>query len=565
MHLKHAVIALALVASACSQEPTAPAASQKIAMKDLPAINTDLALADIKKLSSDEFEGRAPGSKGEELTVQYLTEQFKAAGLEPGNPDGTWTQAVPLVSLTPDKVSPLVVTSKTGKSHSFKIRDEYVPFSRRVEEKVSLDKSPIVFVGYGVQAPEYQWDDFAGVDVKGKTIVVLVNDPQVVAAGSQSLDPKLFNGPAMTYYGRWTYKFDHAAELGAAGVIIVHDTPTAGYPFTVVQGMGGERFNLVTPNKNADKAAVESWISTEGARELFKLSGLNFDAEKAKAATPRIKAVDPNLSASPPFTPKTTPHNSRNVIAKLTGSDPALKNEYVVFSAHWDHFGFSEPVNGDNIKNGAQDNASGTAGILAMARAARQLKTPPKRTMLFLAVTAEEQGLLGSAYYSQFPLYPLNKTLANINVDDNLSLIGRTSDHIVVGLGASDLDDYLREAATELGKTLKPDAEPEKGFYYRSDHFNFAKAGVPARNAGNGNDAIRQSAGYRPPQKGQYTASIYHSPQDNFRTDWDMTGYAEDAKLLFTVGYRVAQADKFPEWKPGNEFKAIREKSLGIK
>ncbi len=565
MQLKHAVIALVFLAPACSKEPAAPPPAQSVALKDLPNINTDLALADIKKLSSDEFEGRAPGSKGEELTVQYLTEQFKAAGLEPGNPDGTWTQAVPLVSLAPTGVSPLVVTSKTGKTRNFKIRDEYVPFSRRVEEKVSLDKSPIVFVGYGVQAPEYQWDDFAGMDVKGKTIVVLVNDPQVKSENSQSLDPNIFNGSSMTYYGRWTYKFDHAAELGAAGVIIVHDTPTAGYPFTVVQGMGGERFNLVTPNKNADKAAVESWISTDGARELFKLSGLDFDAEKAKAATRGFKPVDLNLSASLNFTQKMRTLNSRNVIAKLTGSDPALKNEYVVFTAHWDHFGIVQPVKGDNIANGAQDNASGTAGILAMARAAKLVQPAPKRTMLFLAVTAEEQGLLGSAYYSQFPLYPLNKTLANINVDNNLSLIGRTSDHIVVGLGASDLDDYLRDAATELGKTLKPDAEPEKGFYYRSDHFNFAKAGVPALNAGNGDDVIGKPAGYGRQKKDEYTGSIYHSPQDNFMSDWDMTGYAEDAKLLFAVGYRVAQAGKFPEWKPGNEFKAIRDKSMSVK
>jgi Zn-dependent M28 family amino/carboxypeptidase len=532
-------------------------------MKDLPNINTDLALADIKKLASDEFEGRAPGSKGEELTVQYLTQQFKAAGLEPGNPDGTWTQAVPLVGLTATDISPLVVTGKSGKTHSFKFHDEYVAFSRRVQDQISLDKSPIVFAGYGVQAPESGWDDFKGMDVKGKTIVVLVNDPQVTLASDPSkLDPAVFNGKAMTYYGRWTYKFDHAAELGAAGVIIVHDTPTAGYPFTVVQGMGGERFSLVAPNKNADKALVESWITTDGARTMFKMAGLDFDKEKARAATKAFTPVDMHVSASVKFNQKMRTVNSRNVIAKLTGADPKLKDEYVIFSAHWDHFGIGEPVNGDTIYNGAQDNASGTAGIIAIARAMKQVTPAPKRTILFLAVTAEEQGLIGSQYYAQFPLYPLNKTLANINVDDNLSMIGRTSDEIVVGLGASDLDDYLRDAAAELGKTLKPDAEPEKGFYYRSDHFNFAKVGVPALDADKGSDVIGKPAGWGQQQKDFYTAHIYHSPQDQVMADWDMTGYGEDTKLLFAVGYRVAQADKFPEWKPGNEFKSIRDKSL---
>ena len=332
-----------------------------------------------------------------------------------------------------------------------------------------------------------------------------------------------------------------------------------------MQGFGGERFNLVTPNKNADKAMVESWISLDAAHELFKMAGLDYDKEKAKAATRGFKPVPMNLAASIGFTQKMRTVDSRNVIAKLTGSDPALKNEYVIFSAHWDHFGIGEPVNGDNIYNGAQDNASGTAGIIAMARAMKQVKPAPKRSILFLAVTAEEQGLLGSEYYGKFPLYPLNKTLADINVDDNLSMIGRTSDTLVIGLGASDLDDYIREAAAELGKTIKPDAEPEKGYYYRSDHFNFAKFGVPALNSDDGSDVIGKPAGYGKTQKDDYTSKRYHSPQDQVLADWDMSGYAEDAKLLFAVGYRVAQAPKFPEWKPGNEFKAIRDKSLAIR
>ncbi|MBP6717106.1 MAG: peptidase M28, partial [Acidobacteria bacterium] len=279
MRISHVAVALLLTSAlACSETPKGP-----IPVKDLPAINTDLALADIKKLASDEFEGRAPGSKGEELTVQYVTEQFKAIGLEPGNPDGTWTQAVPLVSLTPEKITSLTIAGKGGKTRAFKWRDEYVGWSRRVTDTIDLAKSDLVFVGYGVQAPEFGWDDFKGVDVKGKTIVVLVNDPQVMGADG-TLDPTTFKGNAMTYYGRWTYKFDKAAELGADGVMIVHDTPTAGYGWNVVQGMGGERFDMVTPNKNMDKAKLHSWIAQDTAREIFKMAGVDFDKAKAAAA-----------------------------------------------------------------------------------------------------------------------------------------------------------------------------------------------------------------------------------------------------------------------------------------
>ncbi len=557
MRISHAALALALTAAiSCTSAPKGP-----IAFKDLPGIDTTQALADITKIASDEFEGRAPGSKGEELTVQYLTEQFKAIGLEPGNPDGTWTQAVPLVSLQPDKITPLKITAKNGKSHEFKWRDEYVGWSRQVADTIDLKNSDLVFVGYGVQAPEFGWDDFKGVDVKGKTIVVLVNDPQVMGADSK-LDASTFKGNAMTYYGRWTYKFDKGAELGAAGVIIVHDTPTAGYGWNVVQGMGGERFDMVTPNKNMDKAALHSWIAQGTAKEMFKMAGLDFDTLKTQAATREFKAVPLNLTASVSFNQKMRTVNSRNIVAKLPGADPKLKDEYVIFTSHWDHFGVGVPVNGDSIYNGASDDASGVAGMLAIARAAKKVSPAPKRSMIFMAVTSEEQGLLGSQYYAQFPLYPLEKTLADINVDANLSLWGRTSDKIIIGMGASDLEDYLREVATEVGQTIKPDSEPEKGFYYRSDHFNFAKVGVPALDSGSGDDIIGKPAGYGKQKKDDYTEHDYHQPSDQVKPDWDMTGFAEDAKMLFAVGYRVANADKFPEWKAGNEFKAIRDKSL---
>jgi Zn-dependent M28 family amino/carboxypeptidase len=553
------VILVALVfAASCA----APAPSGPLTMADLPNISTDAILTDIRKLSSDEFEGRAPGSKGEQLTVQYFIDQFKAAGLEPGNPDGSWTQKVPLVALTPQPQGPVVV-KKGGQTRPFKIRDEIVVFSKHVADEVRLENSELVFAGYGVQAPEHQWDDFRGIDVKGKTIIVLVNDPPVTVPGNpQELDPKIFGGRAMTYYGRWTYKFEKAAELGAAGALIVHETVPAGYPFSVVQGMGGERFDLVTPDKNAGRAKIEGWMSVEAATALLKMAGQDYQKLKARAATREFKAVPLGATASVTVKQKSRTLDSQNVVAKLTGSDPALKDEHVVYTAHWDHFGIGEPVKDDTIYNGALDNASGCAQVLEIARAFAKIQPRPKRSLLFLMVTAEEQGLLGSQYYAEFPLYPLAKTLANINID-GINQWGRTKDLTLIGLGASDLDDYARAAADEQGRVLRPDAEPEKGFYYRSDHFNFAKKGVPALDPDSGIDFIGKPADYGKKKRDEYTAVDYHQPSDQVKPDWDLAGAAEDGKIFLAIGYRLAQADRFPEWKPGNEFKSIRDKMLG--
>jgi Zn-dependent M28 family amino/carboxypeptidase len=547
--------ALLLATVSCSAAPTKP-----LTVAELPVINTAAVLTDIKKLSSDEFEGRAPGTKGEALTVQYLEDQFKAAGAEPGNPDGSWTQNVPMVGLTPAFSGPLMV-KKGATTVSFKVHDEFVPFSEQVTDQVNLVNSDLVFVGYGVQAPEYQWDDFKGVDVKGKTIVVLVNDPQITLPNSTDLDPKMFGGKAMTYYGRWTYKFEKAAELGAAACIIVHETEYAGYPFNVVQGFGGERFDLVTPNKNMDKAKIESWMSLEAAKRLFGAAGLDFAKLKAQALSRDFKPVPLGMTAS--FSLKQTARttDSQNVIAKIPGTDPVLKSEYVIYTAHWDHFGIGDPVKGDRIYNGARDNASGTASLLEFAREFKKVQPGPKRTILLIAVTGEEQGLLGSAYYATFPLYPLNKTLADINIDE-VNIWGRTKDYVVIGLGASDLDDYLRAAAAEQGRTLKPDAEPEKGFYYRSDHFSFAKVGVPAMHTDSGLDFVGQPADYGQKKRDEWLANVYHQPSDQVESWWDLSGAGEDLRLLFAVGYRVANADVFPAWKAGNEFRATREKSL---
>jgi Zn-dependent M28 family amino/carboxypeptidase len=555
--LRRLLLATLVLSAACASEPAAP-----IPVTELPEIDAAAVLGHIQRLASDEFEGRLPGTRGEALTVAYLVDQFKAIGAEPGNPDGTYLQKVPLVGLTPEPRTPFVVRAG-GRTRNFAIGDEVVAFSKHVADDAVLRDSEIVFVGYGVQAPEYQWDDFKGLDVKGKTLLMLVNDPPVPdPAASGGLDAGVFGGKAMTYYGRWTYKYEKAAELGAAGVLVVHEEGPAGYPFSVVQSMGRERFDLVTPDRNMGRATIEGWISLDAATDLLKLAGLDFAALKAQAATREFSPVALGATASIAIGQKMRNVDSQNVVAKITGSDAALRDEFVVYTAHWDHLGVGTPVDGDAIYNGAMDNASGTAALVEMARAVTRLAERPKRTLVFLAVTAEEQGLLGSQYYAQFPLHPLDRTLAAINLD-GMNMWGRTRDMVVIGLGMSELDDYLSAAAAEQGRVLVPDAEPEKGFYYRSDHFNFAKVGVPALNKDDGLEYIGKPEGYGREKRDRYTSTDYHAPSDEVKPDWDLSGLAEDARLLLAVGIRVANADAYPQWKPGSEFKAIREKMLG--
>ena len=557
MHRPAAALAALLTLAGCVSEDSAP-----IRVANMPAIDTARVLQDTKRLSSDEFAGRSPGSPGEALTVAYLIDRFKAAGAEPGNPDGTWTQKVPLVSITAGNYTPLVVT-RNDRRQLFANTTDVVAFSQRVTDAIAVADSEIVFAGYGVQAPEFQWDDFAGVDVKGKTLVVLVNDPPVrdSASPSSAPDPRIFGGRAMTYYGRWTYKYEKASELGAAAVFIVHETEPAGYPFNVVQGFAGERFDLITPDRNMRRAAIQGWLSHDAAARLLRFAGLDYEALKARARTPGFRAVPLGVTASMSFAQTMRTLESQNVVARVAGSDPVLRDEYVVYSAHWDHLGTGTPVAGDTIYNGARDNASGTAMLLEIARAFKTIQPTPKRSVLFLAVTAEEQGLLGAEYYARFPLYPLEKTLANINMDV-INVWGRTRDFTVVGLGASDLDRYAREAAAEQGRVLRPDPEPEKGFYYRSDHFAFAKAGVPALDPDSGIEFIDKPPAFADEKRKEWTEKDYHQPSDEVKDWWDLSGAAEDGRLLFAVGYRVANAARFPEWTPGNEFRAIRDKML---
>ncbi len=557
------VLLIAVLVTACASEPTAtpadappPSTSSHVSIGQLPAIDATALLRHTKILSSDEFEGRAPGTKGEERSVGYLGDQFKLAGLEPGNTDGTYVQKVPLVGITPEP-APLVLQKGTQKE-TLKWKDDVVAWTKHVAEKASLDNSEMVFVGYGVVAPEFNWDDYKGVDVKGKTIVMLVNDPPVPDPNNPTeLDPKTFGGKAMTYYGRWTYKYEIAAQKGAAAALIVHETIPAGYPFNVVQGKTGEQFDLVTPDKNMGRASIEGWLSLDQSRSLMQLAGQDFDALKAQAATRDFKPVPLGVTASMTIRNKLRTIQSRNVLGKLPGSDPTLKDEYVIYTAHWDHFGKGP----EGIFHGAEDDALGCAALIEMARAFKQVTPPPRRSILFLAVTAEEQGLLGSQYYATMPIYPLAKTVANINMD-SWNVHGRTKDLTLIGFGASDLDDYARDAAGEQGRIVHGDAEPEKGFYYRSDHFNFAKEGVPALNPDAGVDYIGKPADYAKKTRDEWNEKRYHQPSDVVLPDWDFSGTTEDLKVLFAVGYRVAQADKMPEWKPGTEFRAKREAML---
>jgi Zn-dependent M28 family amino/carboxypeptidase len=524
----------------------------------LDAISGANLLGHIKTLASDEFEGRAPGTKGEDLTVKYLTDQFKGLGLKPGNPDGSYVQKVGLVGYAP---KPEVSFTAGGKPVSVAAAD-YLARSPRFTPETKVENSDVVFVGYGVVAPEYGWDDFKGLDVKGKTIVMLVNDPPIPdPADPNKLDDKMFKGKAMTYYGRWTYKYEIASEKGAAAAIIVHETGPAGYPFAALASWRGENFGIKTPDNNMSHVAVESWMTVDKVKQLFSAAGQDFDALKKAAISKDFKPVPLNAKAN--FTIKTALREvaSTNVIAKLEGSDAKLKDEYVIYTAHWDHMGRDPNLKGDQIFNGAHDNASGTAGLLELAEAFSKLKPAPKRSILFLAVTGEEKGLLGAKYYAENPLYPLDRTLADINMD-GLNQWGRTKDVVVVGYGNSTLDDDLKDAASAQSRILKPDAEPEKGFFYRSDHFEFAKQGVPALYIDPGVEYIGKPEGYGMQKRGEYTEHDYHNVSDEVKPDWDLSGAVEDLRLLFQVGYKVAQGEKWPEWKSGTEFKAKREEAL---
>jgi Zn-dependent M28 family amino/carboxypeptidase len=521
-----------------------------------PAISAASILARTKVLASDEFEGRAPGSAGEEKTVAYLVGEFKKIGLQPGNPDGTYFQNVPLVGITS---APSLAFTIDGRTLPMENINEFVGPSSRLVPHVGAKDTDVVFVGYGVVAPEFGWDDYKGVDVRGKTVVILINDPPVTDTATGQLDPKVFGGKAMTYYGRWTYKYEIAAAKGAVACLIVHETGPAAYPFAVITGSRSrENFEISTPDRNASHVAMEGWLTLDAARKLFTASGKDYDTAKAAAVRRDFQPI--TLGAKASFTIDNTLRNvaSKNVAALLPGSDPKLRNEYIIYTAHWDHLGRDERLKGDQIYNGAADNAAGVAVMLEIAQAMVALPADqrPKRSILFLSVTAEEKGLLGSRYYAQDPLYPLTSTLANINMD-GANQFGPTSDMAIVGFGASTIDDI--GIAVAQGRTMLPEAHPENGYYYRSDHFEFAKVGVPSYYPKSGRNFIGQPADYGEKLIQDYIANRYHKVTDEVQPDWTFAGAAQDTEFLLQVGLRIANGDTWPEWKPGNEFKAKRD------
>jgi Zn-dependent M28 family amino/carboxypeptidase len=513
----------------------------------------------IDVLAHDSLEGRAPGGTGEARTVRYLEAQFRALGLEPGNPDGTYIQPVRLVGITS---RPEGTLTRGGVSRRLAFPRDYVAGTRYPLPEASLAGSELVFVGHGVTAPEFDWDDYKDVDVRGKTLVMLINDPPVPAAGGDSLDPAVFKGAAMSYYGRWTYKFEEASRRGAAGALIVHETGPAGYPYlTVINSWGRENFDVNTPGGPAGRVQVEGWLANDAARRLLEEAGHDLEALKASAARRDFRPVPLGTTATIRVTTTVREVESRNVVGRLTGGDPARAGEWVLFTAHWDHLGVDSLHGGDPVFNGALDNASGTATLLEIAQAFVQLPMRTPRSVLFVALTAEEQGLLGAKWYAERPLYPLARTVAVINMD-GINQWGRTSDITVIGLGNSTLDDVLRDVAARDGRVLAPDPEPGKGFFFRSDHFEFAKQGVPALYIGAGSRFIGKPDGFGQRKRDEYTATDYHKPSDEVKPDWDLSGAVEDAKALFEVGWRVAYTTTWPTWRPGAEFKAARDESL---
>ena len=511
----------------------------------------------ISTLASDEFGGRAPMSEGERLTLNYLEQQFKEMGLKPMFGD-SYRQPVPLVSIETDPSTALNISDMEGNVQSYAYGTEVMLGSPQVLEENGINRSELIWVGYGIVAPEYDWNDYAGLDVKGKTVVILVNDP-----GYATQNPELFNGNSMTYYGRWTYKFEEAARQGAAGALIIHQTEPAAYGWNVVEdSWSGPQFHLATENNNMDQLKVQGWLQYETGRDMFDLAGLDLDEMIAEASKAAVKPYSLGISASTNLSNTIKRAESFNVGAILPGS--VRPEELFIYMAHWDHLGTNaheEGQEGDFIFNGAEDNASGTGGLLEIAQAFAAQQAAPQRSVGFLAVTAEESGLLGSLAYATNPAFPMNKTVAGLNMD-RLNFRGKMNDVVVIGHGGSEMETVLAEEAIKYGRTVTPEATPEKGFYYRSDHFNFAKKGVPILYARGGTTDREHGADYINRRNAEYVKDRYHSPADEISDDWDVDAAIEDLVLFYKIGNRVANSNEWPQWFEGNEFRTIREASL---
>ncbi|WP_432815284.1 M28 family metallopeptidase [Sphingorhabdus sp.] len=553
------LLSLALISALTLTSACQKAASQDMDTASLPQIEvpalSEKTMQDVtRELSLDTYEGRAPGSIGEEKTVAYLISKFKAAGLEPGN-NGSWTQDVPLIEITAKNVSALNIADRNGKAMSFAYGSEYVIGSYREAPKTDIKQSDMVFVGHGIVAPEKGWNDYSGVDVKGKTVVVMVNDPDFE---NQGLDGP-FGGKAMTYYGRWTYKYEEAARQGAAAVLIIHDTAPAAYGWNVVNSSWtGTQFLAQSKDGGKSQTQANGWIQKSVAKDIFAAAGQNLEKQMAAAKQKGFKAVPLNLTASLSFENDIARKASKNVIGVIKGTK--RPDEYVLYTAHWDHLGrCTAAPDGDDICNGAVDNATGTAAIVALAEGFTKAGAPD-RSVVFLAVTAEESGLLGSKYYAENPIFPLSQTVGGVNMDA-FSMSGPAKNLTVIGKGKSQLDTYLEAAAKSEGRTPEMEPTPEKGFYYRSDHFSFAKLGVPMVYFEGGDDLIIGGKAAAKAAADDYEKNRYHAPGDEFDENWDWSGVMSDLKLYYRVGRMLAMTNAWPNWNEGDEFRAVRDKS----
>ncbi|WP_448227399.1 M28 family metallopeptidase [Pseudoxanthomonas mexicana] len=550
------VLAATAALAACKREPEAPAAAPEAATPPAAAhtFTADITEADfadmVKALSSDEFEGRAPGSVGEEKTTAYLEAQMKRIGLQPGN-NGSYFQDVPMVETTADEAATTMTLATAKGDHALKFGTDYVIGTRTGQTEVKLDASDMVFVGYGVDAPEQQWNDYAGQDWTGKTVVMFVNDP-----GFHAKDEALFGGNRMTYYGRWTYKFEEAARKGAAAALIVHDTAGASYGWDVVKNSwAGPQYDLPAKDDPEKRIPLQGWLSAEAARQLFADAGLDLDAAYASAGKRGFKPVPLKAKATVSLKSSITEKTSRNVIGVLPGA--TKPDEAVLYMAHWDHLGKHEGEEGDNIYNGAVDNATGVAGILEIAEAFAHQDPKPARSVVFVAVTLEESGLLGSKYYVAHPTFPMDKIAGVINLDA-MSVGGKSRDFVVTGKGNSELEDMLKVYAEQQGRVLTEEGNPAGGYYFRSDHFNFAKAGVPALYAKGGNDLLEGGVEAGKAASEEY-AKRYHQASDEMHEGWKLDGVVQDLQALYGVGKDLAVQDKWPNWYEGNPFKAARD------
>ena len=553
------LLSLALVSALALTSACQKAASPDMALSALPDVTvpalSEKTMQDVtRELSLDAYEGRAPGSIGEEKTVAYLISKFKAAGLEPGN-NGSWTQDVPLIEITAKNVSPLRIADRNGKAMSFAYGSDYVIGSYRETPKTDIKQSDMVFVGHGIVAPEKGWNDYASVDVRGKTVVVMVNDPDFENEG---LDGP-FGGKAMTYYGRWTYKYEEAARQGAAAVLIIHDTAPAAYGWNVVNSSWtGTQFLAQSKDGGKSQTQANGWIQKSVAKDIFAAAGQNLEKQMAAAKQKGFKAVPLNLTASLSFENDITRKASKNVIGVMKGSK--RPDEYVLYTAHWDHLGrCTAAADGDDICNGAVDNATGTAALVALAEGYTKAGAPD-RSVVFLAVTAEESGLLGSKYYAENPVFPLSQTVGGVNMDA-FSMSGPAKNLTVIGKGKSQLDTYLEAAAKSEGRTPEMEPTPEKGFFYRSDHFSFAKLGVPMVYVECGDGLIIGGKAAAQAAADDYEKNRYHAPGDEFDEKWDWSGVMSDLKLYYRVGRMLAMTNAWPNWNEGDEFRAVRDKS----